>query len=130
MTILVLKNDVKLGNMAEHPGEGSSSMETESKCQVSNVSFKNLTAAFGNAAEGQGHSFSPGILLRVSSFTNSVSSPHSNQSIPVFGELRNNDVEEALWSFLLPEGKVSEGLGCRRKSYGLKSYHRSKTAFQ
>ena len=29
-------------------------METESKCQVSNVSFKDLTAAFANAAEGKG----------------------------------------------------------------------------
>lgn len=130
MTNLVLKNDVKLGNMAEHPGVGSSSMERESKCQVSNVSFKNLTAAFGNTAEGQGHSFSPGTLLSVSSLTYSVSSPHSNQSIQVFGDLRNNDVEEAVWSFLLPEGKASEGLDCRRKSYGLKSYHCSKTAFQ
>lgn len=89
MTNLVLRNDGKLGNIAKGPGGGSSSMETESKCQVSNVSFKNLTAAFANAAEGQGHSFSPGILLSVSSFSYSVSSPRSNKSNPVFRDLRN-----------------------------------------
>lgn len=62
MTLLVLKNNEKRGNQAQSPGLGSSTMGYENKCQGSKVSFKNLTAALINAAEGPGQSFCSVIL--------------------------------------------------------------------
>lgn len=69
MTPIMLKHNDKQETKAESPGKGNSTVERESKCQVSKVSFKNLTAAFVNAAEGQGQPYSPGIMTRASSFT-------------------------------------------------------------
>lgn len=72
------------------------------------MSFKNLTAAFVRAAEGQGQSSSPGIVTSASSFTCRFSPPCSDQSSQTCGGLRNEDVEKIVWSFLLSaaEGKA------------------------